>query len=113
MVAGESAETARSRRWARVSAFLAAACVAVVLAPQAFADPGVYVVNSNSGTPYDSCTANGCTLADAITAANTDGLPSTIDFSLTFPQTEIDLASALPAVTAPVTIDGTSVSISH
>ena len=49
------------------------------------------------------------TLRDAITSSNATAGPNTISFALTgtAPYT-ITLASALPAITQPVTIDGTS-----
>ena len=72
--------------------------------------PGpVYTVNSNANPGDGTCTVNNCTLAEAINAANSDGVDSTIDFDLTG-STEIDVSSLmpLPGIAQPVQIDGYS-----
>ena len=63
--------------------------------------PVVYTVSSTADSGAGS-------LREAIDQANTNGGAGTIAFAIgTGPQT-IDLLSALPAITAPVTIDGTT-----
>jgi CSLREA domain-containing protein len=70
---------------------------------------GTLTVNSNYDDDNGYCDAQGCTLREAINKANT--LPGTITIKFNIggggPRT-ILLHSALPAVTVPVVIDGTS-----
>ncbi len=76
-------------------------CTDVTVAPET-----VYTVNTNNDDSPDTCTAIHCTLREAIEAANGDGTESRIEFDLT--DTDILLAGPLPAIIAPVTLDGTS-----
>jgi CSLREA domain-containing protein len=75
-------------------------CVAVAISEN------TYVVDTNADGAPDGCAPGGCTLREAILAANGDGTASTIEFDLA--DTDIVLGSELPTITAPVTIDGTS-----
>ncbi|MFM7591199.1 MAG: hypothetical protein ACKO85_05330, partial [Isosphaeraceae bacterium] len=60
-----------------------------------------------TNTGSDPATAG--TLAWAITQANIDATPDTINFSISgVTPYQIDLNEALPAITQPVTIDGTT-----
>ena len=88
------------RRAARLLAVAVVAFLGMVLVPQAFA--GTFVVNSTSDSPSGAC-SDTCTLRDAINAANIADGPSTITFS---GQLSIAVNTNLPAITAPVTIDG-------
>jgi CSLREA domain-containing protein len=87
--------------------------IALLFVGSAPGDPQfVYTVNSiadPSPAPSETTCPSECTLADAITAANNDGGTSEIDFGIsgTGPQT-IRLSSALPPITEPVTINGTT-----
>jgi len=76
--------------------------IAAPAAPQ----PGpLYTVNDSADPGDPVCDENACSLRAAITAANADGAASLIVFDLSFPAT-ITLASALPAVSGTLTIDG-------
>ncbi len=108
MRAGESAERARSPRWARVCAFIAAACVAVVLAPQALA--ATFTVNSAADTDGTTCAAT-CTLRQAINAANALPDADTIVFAAAQGPYVIQPATALPQITQPLTIDGSATNV--
>ncbi|MDX6557960.1 MAG: hypothetical protein QOF72_1009, partial [Blastocatellia bacterium] len=72
----------------------------------------VYTVNSNADTDDGSCTAvgtgNGCTLREAINAANVNASKDTILFSIGSGSLTITPASSLPSLNNPVYIDGTS-----
>ena len=92
------------RRAARFAAVAVVALLAVVLVPQALAD-ATYVVNSTADTG-SGCPSSACTLRDAVTAANSDDVPSTITFAQDAGQLTITVNGSAPAVTAPVTIDG-------
>ncbi|HEY6804908.1 MAG TPA: Calx-beta domain-containing protein [Pyrinomonadaceae bacterium] len=69
-----------------------------------------YTVNSTADTNNGACTTgvNGCTLREAIIAANANAGADTIQFSLGAGST-INLLSQLPAITEAVTINGSSV----
>lgn len=72
----------------------------------------VFTVNRNGDTPTDSgCTTTDCTLREAVEAANghanVDG-PDTIGFALPVGSPQIAVASALPPLTDPVVVDGTT-----
>lgn len=72
----------------------------------------VYTVNSNIDTDDGACTAagagNGCTLREALNAANNNAGKDTILFGIgSGPQT-ITLASSLPNLSQPVFLDATS-----
>jgi CSLREA domain-containing protein len=89
-------------------AVLAAGVMMMVLASPAWA--ATYTVNSNADTNDGACTtgSGGCTLREAINAANaSSGVADTIDFDLGSSAT-ITLSSTLPTITdsAGVTIDG-------
>ncbi len=64
-----------------------------------------YEVNALGDAGTSGCDAVECTLREAIGAANGDGQPSTVSFSVAG---TITLESALPAITAALTIDGTN-----
>ncbi len=63
--------------------------------------PMVYMVTSNADSGAGS-------LREAIESADMLGSASTIDIAIGTGEQTIDLLSALPAITAPVTIDGTT-----
>jgi CSLREA domain-containing protein len=67
-----------------------------------------YVVNSADDTDDGAATVAHCSLREAINAANNDGVFSTISFNI--PGSAVHTitlqGSELPAITAPVTIDG-------
>ena len=65
------------------------------------ADPG-------NGTCTTAGTGDGCTLREAITAANATGGDDTIEFAIGTGAQTISPASALPDITQPVIIDGTT-----
>jgi len=91
-------------------ALLAFALLLILFVGTAPASPDqVYTVTSTADPGPGTCDANGCTLHDAIVAANNDNDASQIRFAIGGggPQT-IQLGPGLPAVTAPVTIDGTT-----
>ena len=67
--------------------------------------PG-YVVNTTADTSDGTCDLSNCTLREAIAAANGDGVPSAIGFDIPGDPGPITLGSALPTITAPVTLDG-------
>lgn len=76
------------------------------LPPPAHAAPATYTVNATTDTGAGSGTTGD--LRYAITQANTNP-GSTIDFSLTSGVVStVTLSAALPPITAPVTIDGSS-----
>jgi CSLREA domain-containing protein len=67
------------------------------------------MVNSNNDTYDGSCDASHCSLREAILAANVMPEPAKIRFNIGGGGTQtIQVASNLPAVAAPVTIDGTT-----
>jgi len=72
----------------------------------------VYTVNSNLDTDDGACTAtgtgNGCTLREAINAANNNAGKDTILFSITTGAQTITLTSSLPALNAAVFMDASS-----
>ena len=91
-----------------IGVFAVTCAWAAVAAPQALADS--FVVNSNADPGGDGvCTLAECTLREAISAAGgTEVVEDTITFS--FPaSTTISVDSELPAVTADITIDATTV----
>ncbi len=88
-------------------AAIAALAALLVCAPGAWA--GTFVVDSNGDTSHGVCAPANCTLRDAIDAANANTGADQIHFNIapSGPQ-EIDVATALPNITDPVTIDGTT-----
>jgi CSLREA domain-containing protein len=68
----------------------------------------IFTVNSNADTDDGICDAASCTLREAINAANTAAGADTIRFSIGSGPRTISVTSQLPAVTDPVTIDGTT-----
>lgn len=64
-----------------------------------------YEVNSLNDPGSAGCDITECTFREAITAANGDGEQSSISFSTAG---DIQVASQLPSVLAPLTIDGTT-----
>ena len=67
----------------------------------------IYQVNSNADPGTGTCDVTECTLREAIAAANGDAAADQINFNISG-STVITLGSALPAITQPLTIDGTS-----
>jgi CSLREA domain-containing protein len=65
-------------------------------------------VNSTADTDDGLCNAANCTLREAINAANAAAGADTIRFSIGSGPRTISPGAALPAVTDPVTIDGTT-----
>ena len=94
------------------SSWIGLLAVAVGLVLFVGAAPGapdhIYTVNTTSDAVNGGCDTT-CTLPDAITGANGDTDASQIRFAIpgSGPKT-IQLTQALPAITAPVTIDGTT-----
>ncbi|MFL5872186.1 MAG: hypothetical protein ACJ75T_01750 [Solirubrobacterales bacterium] len=76
--------------------------------PAAASAAKTYVVDSTENvTPDVGCNGGGpgeCDLGEAITLANTDGEESRIEFGVS----EFKVENPLPAIEAPVTVDGTS-----
>jgi CSLREA domain-containing protein len=72
----------------------------------------IYTVNSNADTDDGACTAtgtgNGCTLREAINAANVNPSKDTILFSIGSGLQTIALSSSLPNLSNPVYIDATT-----
>ena len=66
-----------------------------------------FVVNDPADPGDPACTASGCSLRAAITAANADSLAGehTISFNLTYPVT-ITLSSPLPVISSTLVING-------
>ena len=83
-----------------------------VIVPTAAQDPAHQTVNSFHDHDDGQCTAADCTLREAITASNAHPAASganVIDFNIPGPGTQtIALTSALPDITAPTSIDGTT-----
>lgn len=81
--------------------------LAILALPAVASAAKTYVVDATENvTPDVGCNGGGpgeCDLGEAITLANTDGEESTIEFSVA----EFKVESSLPAIGAPVTIDGT------
>jgi uncharacterized repeat protein (TIGR01451 family)/CSLREA domain-containing protein len=72
------------------------------------ADGATYTVNSNAD-PGDGTCDETCTLRDAIVASNAStGAPDKIGFNLPVVSLTITPGAALPAITRPVLIDGTT-----
>jgi hypothetical protein len=96
----------------RRSASVGLLAVAVLLVLFVGTAPGapdhIYTVTSTADPGTGGCDTT-CTLHDAIVAANGDNDASQIRFAIpgSGPQT-IQLTTALPAITAPVTMDGTT-----
>ncbi|HXJ63436.1 MAG TPA: CSLREA domain-containing protein, partial [Actinomycetota bacterium] len=69
-------------------------------------------VNTTGDTTDGQCNASNCTLREAITAANATAAKDTIQFALSSATPVISVGGsgngALPALTHPVVIDGTS-----
>jgi CSLREA domain-containing protein len=74
----------------------------------AAARAATFMVNSSADTDDGVCSAANCTLREAIHAANTNAGPDTIRFSIGSGAKTIAVTSALPTITDPVTIDGTT-----
>jgi CSLREA domain-containing protein len=70
--------------------------------------PPTFIVNTTEDTDDGSCTDDVCSLRDAINAANASG--GTIEFDVPGAAVAptISLDTLLPAITSPVTIDGTT-----
>jgi CSLREA domain-containing protein len=72
----------------------------------------VYTVNSTADTDDGACTAtgtgNGCTLREAINAANVNGSKDTVFFNIGSGAQTITPTSSLPNLSTPVYIDGSS-----
>jgi CSLREA domain-containing protein len=68
----------------------------------------VFTVNSTADTDDGICDASSCTLREAINAANASGGADTIRFGIGSGPKTISVLSALPTITDPVTIDGTT-----
>ncbi len=69
----------------------------------------ILMVNSNNDVYDGACNASHCSLREAILAANVMPEPAKIRFNIGGGGTQtIQVASSLPAVGAPVTIDGTT-----
>jgi CSLREA domain-containing protein len=87
------------------------ACITASVSDSTQTGP-VFTVNTNADPGDGTCTVGDCTLREAIDAANAygaahGGAMSTIDFALAGGSTSIDVfGNPLPAITAPVTIDG-------
>jgi len=86
-----------------------ASAVVLLAGPGAEASPTTYTVNSTADPGDGTCDGTECTLREAIAAANANAGTDTIEFDITGagPHT-ISPGSALPTITDPVTIDGTS-----
>jgi CSLREA domain-containing protein len=77
--------------------------------PTALAAPMTFVVNTAADADDGLCSTSvsGCTLREAINAANANSGPDTINFNIPGSGVKtIHLASNLPFITSPVTIDG-------
>ncbi len=76
------------------------------------ADQQSLTVNTTADTDDGACTVSDCSLREAITRANGLGGTNTISFDIPAALVNgahtISPTSALPSITAPVTIDGTS-----
>ena len=81
--------------------------VAMLALPAGASAAKTYIVDATENvTPDVGCNGGGpgeCDLGEAITLANTDGEESTIEFSVS----EVKVETSLPAIEAPVAIDGT------
>jgi hypothetical protein len=88
-----------------VLVIVAAFMVALLLPAASGAAPKTYTVSSTADT--NTCTATTCTLRGAINAANANAGKDTIVFSVRA-GSAIKPGSALPTITGPVVIDGTS-----
>jgi CSLREA domain-containing protein len=74
-------------------------------------EAATFSVNTTADNGTGGCTALECTLREAIVAANATAAADTINFGIGSPATgelRIALASPLPTITQPVTIDGYS-----
>ncbi len=67
-----------------------------------------FTVNSNNDLDDGACNATHCSLREAIVAANATLGADTIRFVIGSGPKTIQVASALPTITDPVTIDGTT-----
>jgi uncharacterized repeat protein (TIGR01451 family)/CSLREA domain-containing protein len=84
------------------------AATAQLVAPAAASAATTYVVNSTADPGNGTCDSNECTLREAISAADSNPGADVIDFSIGSGVQTISPTSALPQVTGPVTIDGTT-----
>lgn len=92
----------RASGWGLWGAILAVALVCLFAGR---ADAATFDVNTLSDPGSGVCDVTECTLREAIAAANGDGEQSTINFSVAG---DIAVNSALPNVTASLTMDGTT-----
>lgn len=68
-----------------------------------------YIVNSTADTTDGTCDASNCTLREAIENANASAGLDSIDFSgLSTGQHTINILSALPTITEPIILDGST-----
>src|SRR6266498_1445379 len=84
--------------------------------PTALAAPMTFVVNTAADADDGLCSSavSGCTLREAINAANANAGTDTINFNIPGAGVKtIHLTSNLPTITAPVTIDGYTQGIAH
>ena len=74
----------------------------------ALAAPMTFVVNTAADADDGLCSTatSGCTLREAINAANANSGPDIINFNIPGAGVTITLISNLPDLTSPVTIDG-------
>ena len=88
---------------------LAALVVADGTRPQSMAHAATFTVNATDDTDDGACNGSHCSLREALIAANAAPGFDTIDFSIPGPGPHtITLDSALPPITDPITIDGTT-----
>jgi CSLREA domain-containing protein len=83
--------------------------VVLLARPSAEASPATFTVNSTADPGDGTCDGTECTLREAIAAANTNAGTDTIEFNIpgVGPHT-ISPGSALPTITDPLIIDGSS-----
>lgn len=102
------------RSWVLVAVMVGALCCANVTAAQATTTTYTVNTNADSSDSGGCVTVTTCSLRDAITALddsatiNTLSTPADIEFDLGSGDTTIDLSGDLPAITQPVTIDGSN-----
>src|SRR4051794_3243729 len=98
----------RTVRTAALAALVATLLLAVAAAS---AEATTFTVTSTADPGTGACDVTECTLREAITAANADSTADQVAFDLDTaldPPHVIQPASALPTITQPVTIDGTT-----
>ena len=97
-----------------MSQYAVAAAMVLAMAAPAGAQPGLTFTVNSTGDSADSTPGNGvcassggvCTLRAAIQEANALAGADTIHFAIASGVQTIDVGSALPAITSPVSIDG-------